>query len=158
MQAKRKEFAHYIDTDLTGSNENYVREGIGVEALSLEYNAQIDNFKTILDDVSDNTFKNYEITASIDNKRIDRTDSLWDYLNYLRKNCIAGETKYLEVDMGSLNNGSYEGLLYNVLITINNFLGEDATISYNIAVKKSPKIGTVTFVGGKPVFTEPVSL
>ena len=49
-QLKRKDFAHYFDTSTTGE-ANWEREGIGVEALSLAYNPQIDTFKQIIDDV-----------------------------------------------------------------------------------------------------------
>ena len=161
MQAKRKDFAHYVDTHLSGDTAEFVREGIGVESLAMDYNKQIDTFKSILDDVASNTFKYYEITSSIQNKRIDKTDPMWAYLNYLRKHCIAGETDFLEVDMTTESAGSYEALLYKVLVTIDNFLGDDATISYSVAVNGTPKIGSVTFDEyGKPTFTEasPVSL
>lgn len=155
MQAKRKDFAHYVDTHLEGSSEQYTREGIGVESLALEYNAQIDTFKSILDDVANNTFDGYEITSSINDKRIEKTDPMWAYLNHLRKNCIAGETKFLEVDMTTANNGSYDALLYDVLITISSFLGETAVIGYSVNVNGKPKIGTVTYsAGGVPTFTE----
>lgn len=155
MQAKRKDFVHYVDTHLSGDAEEFTIEGIGVESLALDYNAQIDTFKSILDDVANNTFKSYEITSSINDKRIDKNDTMWTYLNYLRKHCIAGETKFLEVDMTTGNGGSYDALLYDVLITISSFLGEDAVVGYSVAVNGTPKIGTVTFgPDGKPVFTE----
>ena len=48
---------------------------------------------------------------------------------------------------------SYEALQYNVLIVINEFLGENATISYDVYVKGKPTVGTVTITSGKPSFT-----
>lgn len=154
MQAKRKDFAHYVDTHLSGDTEEFTIEGIGVESLALDYNSEIDTFKSILDDVANNTFKSYSITSSIQNKRIEKTDPMWAYLNYLRKHCIAGETEFLEIDMTTENSGSYDALLYKVLITISSFLGDDATISYSIAVNGTPKIGTATITDGVPTFTE----
>ena len=159
MQAKRKDFAQWVDTHLSGSTPDYTREGIGVEALAFEYDADIDSFKSILDDVASNTFKSYSITSSISDKRIELSDPMWPYLDYLRQHCTAGETTLIEINMTTGNNGTYNGLLYNVLVTIDSFLGEDAVIGYSIAVNGTPKIGTVTFNGdGKPVFTETVSL
>ena len=73
MQLKRKDFAHYFDTSATGE-ANWVLEGIGVEALSLSYNPQIDTFKQIIDDVASSTFDSYQIQSSVSGKRIDKDE------------------------------------------------------------------------------------
>ena len=62
----------------------------------------------------------------------------------------------LEVDMSSSTSGvgtTYDALQYNVLIVINEFLGENATISYDVYVKGKPTIGTVSISDQKPTFT-----
>ena len=157
-QYKRKDFAHYFDTTPNAGSRDYVVEGIGVEALSLDYNPQIDQFKSILDDVADATFNSYQIQASVTGKRIYQEDAVWEFLNNARKNVEKIETTMLEVDMKSGNNGTYTASKYSVLIVINNFLGENATISYDLYVKGSPVNGTVTFAGGKPTFSPSTSL
>lgn len=157
-QYKRKDFAHWFDTTPTAGTRNYVVEGVGVEALSLEYNPQIDQFKSILDDVADATFDSYQIQSNVSGKRIYDTDEIWSFLNEARRNVDKIETTMLEIDMKSLNNSSYTASKYNVLIVINNFLGENATISYDLYVKGSPENGTVTFTDGKPTFTGTTSL
>lgn len=154
-QLKRKDFAHYFDTSATGE-ANWELEGIGVEALSLAYNPQIDTFKQIIDDVASSTFDNYQIQSSVSGKRIDKDDPIWKWLNEARKKAESIETKMLEVDMSSATSGvstTYEGLQYNVLIVINEFLGENATISYDVYVKGKPTIGNVTIANQKPTFT-----
>ena len=156
-QYKRKDFAHYFNI-ATSSSPSWKIEGVGVDALSLSFNPQIDQYKTILDDISDATFNNYQIQASISGKRIYKDDEIWEYLNEARKNSTYIETEMLEIDMKSLNNESYDALKYNVLIVINEFLGENATISYDLYVKGSPVIGTATITGGTPTFTATASL
>lgn len=153
-QIKRKDFAHYFDTSNGSGEANWVLEGIGVEALSLSYNPQIDTFKQIIDDVASSTFDSYQIQSSVSGKRIDKDDAIWKYLNKARRNAESIETKMLEVDMSSASTGSYEALQYNVLIVINEFLGENATISYDVYVKGKPTVGKVSITGGKPTFTE----
>ena len=74
-QLKRKDFAHYFDTSTT-EEANWELEGIGVEALSLAYNPQIDTFKQIIDDVASSTFDSYQIQSSVSGKRIDKAHSL----------------------------------------------------------------------------------
>ena len=62
----------------------------------------------------------------------------------------------LEVDMSSATGDlstTYDALQYNVLIVINEFLGENATISYDVYVKGKPTIGTVAIANQKPTFT-----
>lgn len=157
-QYKRKDFAHYFNTTPTSLSKKYVVEGVGVEALSFEYNPQIDQFKSILDDVADATFNNYQIQSSVSGKRIYDTDEIWDFLNEARMNVDKIETTMLEIDMKSLNNGSYTASEFNVLIVINSFLGENATISYDLYVKGSPTKGTATITGGEASFTPSASL
>lgn len=154
-QAKRKEFAHYFDIS-TSTTPEWALEGIGVEALSLAYNPQIDTFKQIIDDVSSSTFDSYQIQSSISGKRIDKEDKIWQWLNKARRKATSIETKMLEVDMTSgsgASSVSYEALQYDVLVVINEFLGENATISYDVYVKGKPTEGSVTIAGQKPSFT-----
>lgn len=155
MQLKRKDFAHYFDTSAT-SETNWELEGIGVEALSLAYNPQIDTFKQIIDDVASSTFDSYQIQSSVSGKRIDKDDPIWKWLNEARKKAESIETKMLEVNMSSATGDlstTYEALQYNALIVINEFLGENATISYDVYIKGKPTIGTVTIANQKPTFT-----
>lgn len=156
-QLKRKDFAHYFDTATSGtSTPDWTLEGIGVEALSLAYNPQIDTFKQIIDDVASSTFDSYQIQSSVSGKRIDKDDPIWKWLNEARKKAESIETKMLEVDMSSATGSAstqYEALQYNALIVINEFLGENATISYDVYVKGKPTIGTVSISNKKPTFT-----
>lgn len=156
-QAKRSQFAHYLNTTPEAQTKKWVREGIGVEALSMSYNAQVDTYKTILADEADSVFKNYDIQSSVTGKRIYRTDEIYTTLDEIRRNAKALESQYLEIDMGQATGSSYVATQYDVLVVIDEFLGEDATISYNIYYK-NPKQGTATITDGVPTFVETASL
>ena len=149
-QALREKYAHFIDVNKGVGTADYEREGVGVEALSMSYNAQIDTFKTILSSQADSVFKNYDIQSSVSGKRIYSDDAIYTMLNTARKKAEAIETTLLEVDMTTTS--PYASVKYDVLIAIDEFLGEDATISYNIYYK-NPVEGTSTIAGGKPSFT-----
>ena len=154
-QLKRKDFAHYFDTSTNGE-ANWEREGIGVGALSLAYNPQIDTYKQIIDDVASSTFDGYQIQSSVSGKKVDKDDPIWKWLNEARKKAESIETKMLEVNMASATGDlstTYDALQYNVLIAINEFLGENATISYDVYVNGKPTIGTVSISNKKPTFT-----
>lgn len=161
-QLYRDQYEHWINTATTNgstANPKFVREGTGVEALSVSFNPQKDTYKTILNRTSQTTFKNYELSSSISDKRCYSEDEIYDYLNELRKTATAGETQLVEINTAKSSGvGVYEAVQYNVLITINEWLGEDATISYDIDYS-NPVQGTASIGGvGGISFTPTTSL
>ena len=158
-QALREKYAHFIDINKNVGTASYKREGIGVEALSIAYNPNIDTYKTILSSEADSVFKNYDIQSSVSGKRIFSDDDIYTMLNTARKQAKPIETTLLEVDMTTTS--PYPATKYDVLIVLDEFLGEDATISYNIYYK-NPVEGTATISGSGasavPSFTPTQSL
>ncbi len=156
-QLYRDQFAHYINTGDSADSPTWTLEGIGVDALALSYNPQIDQYKTIIQRNADATFNNYQVQTSVSGKRIYKGDAVYEYLNEARKNMKALETQFLEVEMANADEaGAYSATKFNCLIVIDEFLGENATISYTLYVKGDPTHGKVTIAGGKPTFTEAI--
>ena len=155
-QLYRDQFYHFINTATkTGvtANPTWTREGTGLESLSVSFNPQKDTYKTILNRTSQTTFKNYELSTSVSDKRCYSEDAMYTYLDELRVSATAGETQAIEVNTAkTVSAGTYEAVKYDVLITINEWLGEDATISYDIDYS-NPTKGTVTLTDGVPSFT-----
>lgn len=154
-QNYRDQYALFFDTTPSGTSKNYVLEGTGVDSLAFSFNPQVDQYKTIIDRNASATFKNYQIQSSVSGKRIYKGDKIYEFLNEARKKATAIETTALEVDTAEESSeGSYVAIEYNVLIVINEFLGEDATISYDLYVKGTPTLGTATLSDGVPTFTK----
>lgn len=158
-QLYRDQFAHYFNTT-PSSSVTWSLEGTGVEALSMSFNPQVDQYKTIIQRNASATFKNYQIQSSVSNKRLYSDDAVYTFLDKARREATAIETQLLEVDMANAGTttGSYVAIKYDVLIVINEFLGEDATISYDLYVTGTPVQGTATISDGVPTFTPSVSL
>jgi hypothetical protein len=152
-QLYRDQFAHFINTTPDGT-ENFVLEGTGVESLALSYNPQISQFKTIIARSADAVFDGYQIQSSVSGKRIYKGDPIYDFLNDARRNAKAIETQLLEVEMASATDGNYDATKFNVLIVITEFLGDTASIGYDIYMRGNPIIGTATIADGKPTFVE----
>lgn len=157
-QLYRDQFIHYINTATkTGetSSPTWVIEGTGVESLSVAFNPQKDTYKDITKRTAKNTFKNYQLSSSISGKRLYDDDAMYTYLDELRLKAIAAETQLLEINTAKKvgNNNAYEAVRYDILITINEWLGEDATISYDIDYS-NPVVGSVTITSGEPTFVE----
>lgn len=157
-QRFRDEYQHYLNTaTVTGetSNPTWVQEGEGVESLSLAFNPQKDTFKPINKRQAKTTFQNYQISTSVSGKRCESTDGIYDYLDNLRRKAIAGETQSIEIDTAKTNGtaGNYLAVKYDVLVTITEWLGENATISYDIDYS-NPKTGIATISGSTITFVE----
>ena len=154
-QLYRDQFAHYINTGKDASNPTWTLEGIGVDALALAYNPQIDQYKTIIERNANATFNNYQLQTSVSGKRIYKGDAMYEFLNEARRNMKAIETQIMEVEMANADeSGNYTATKFNCLIVIDEFLGENATISYTLYVKGDPTHGSVTIADGTPTFVE----
>lgn len=153
-QLYRDQFAHFINTTPDEETENFVLEGTGVESLALSYNPQISQFKTIIARSADAVFDGYQIQSSVSGKRIYKEDPIYEFLNDARRKAEAIETQLLEVEMANATEGNYEATKYNVLIVITEFLGDVASIGYDIYVRGNPIIGTATIADGEPTFVE----
>lgn len=153
-QLYRDQFAHFINTTPDEESENFVLEGTGVESLALAYNPQISQFKTIIARSADAVFDGYQIQSSVSGKRIYKEDPIYEFLNEARRKAEAIETQLLEVEMANATEGNYEATKYNVLIVITEFLGDVASIGYDIYVRGNPIIGTATIADGEPTFVE----
>lgn len=152
----RDQFQHYVNTATTTgetANPTYVREGEGVESLSIAFNPQKTTYKDITRRTAKTDFDSYQLSSSVSGKKCYTDDPMYDYLYNLKKNAIAGETQLVEINTAkTISVGNYDATQYDVLITINEWLGEDATISYDIDYT-NPKQGTATKSGDSISFT-----
>lgn len=158
----RDQFQHYVNTATTTgetSNPTYTREGEGVESLSIAFNPQKTTYKDITKRTAKTDFDSYQLSSSISGKRCYTDDPMYDYLYDLKKNAIAAETQLVEINTAKTNGtvGNYDATQYDILITINEWLGEDATISYDIDYT-NPVQGIATISDGTISFTPTASL
>jgi hypothetical protein len=161
-QLYRDQFWHYLNTATTTgetSSPTYKREGTGVESLSVAFNPQKDTYKDITKRTATTTFNSYQMSSSITGKRCYTDDPIYDYLYDLKKNALAGETQLVEINTAKAGSttGTYEATQYDVLVTITEWLGENATIGYDIDYS-NPVQGTVSVSSGNITFTPSVSL
>ena len=155
-QLYRDQFAHFINTGAS-AEPTWTLEGVGVDALALSYNPQIDQYKTIIERNANATFNNYQLQTAVSGKRIYKGDAMYEFLNDARRNMKAIETQILEVEMANTKSeNNYIATKFDCLIVIDEFLGENATISYTLYVKGDPTHGTVTISNGTPTFVEEV--
>ena len=154
-QLYRDQFAHYINTTPAGEAATFELEGVGVESLALSYNPQISQFKTIIQRTADAVFEGYQIQSSVSGKRIYKGDPIFEFLNEARRKAKAIETQLVEVEMANSDaEENYVASKFNILIVITEFLGDTASIGYDIYMKGDPIDGTVTIADGELTFVE----
>ena len=160
-QLYRDQFEHWVNTATTtgeATNPTWKREGKGVESLSVAFNPQKDTYKDITQRTPTTTFNSYQMSSSLSDKRCYSEDPMYDYLYTLKKNAQAAETQLIEINTAkTISTGVYDATKYDILITINEWLGENASISYDIDYS-NPVQGTVTITDGVPSFTPTTSL
>ena len=156
-QLFRDQFEHWINTaTITGdtANPTYKREGTGVESLSIAFNPQTETYKDITQRTATTEFQNYQLSSSVSGKRCKPDDPMYDYLYELKAKAISANTQLVEVNKAKTNGtaGQYLATQYDILITINEWLGDNVTISYDISYSK-PVQGYATVAGGSITFT-----
>lgn len=153
---ERSQFLTYLDTTPSGSSRNWKILGIGITDYGIAYNPQVDTEKWIIEDnartdhssnqkqgnVSQKAYKNDPVFEFVSNGR--------DKLNY--------KTNILDIDVWNGNGSTYPATLSEGKVVITNYMGENASIEYDLYYEGDITEGTVTISDGVPTFTPTVSL
>lgn len=156
---KRSQFVTYLDTTPTATNANYEILGIGITDYAIAYNPQITTEKWIIEDNARNIHESNQKQSSVsqaiyvDDPCYQFVKAGLDQLNY--------RTHILDIDMtDEVTTGNYAAKLSDGIVSITSYMGENATIEYDLLYDGDAKEGTVTIDAetGKPTFTPNLSL
>ena len=152
----RSQFVTYIDTTPSGNSRTYKILGIGITDYGISYNPQVDTEKWIIEDNarSDHTSNQKQSTVS---QKIYKNDPCFEFV-YAGLDKLNYTTNVLDIDRWNGENGTYPAKLSTAKIVVTNYMGEEATIEYDLYYEGNPTEGTVTITGGVPTFTPTVSL
>lgn len=148
---KRSEFVTYLDIT-PNTDATYEILGVGITDMAISYNPSVDSEKWIIEDTARHVHSGNEKQTSV-TQSIYKDDPCYgfvekglDKLNYT--------TKILDINRAkSVGEGSFAAKLSDGKIAITSYMGEDATIEYDLYYEGDPVEGTVTFgEDKKPVF------
>lgn len=151
----RSEFITYLDVT-PETTPTFEKLGIGITDLSIAYNPSVESEKWIIEDVARHIHESNEKQASV-SQSIYIGDPCYEFvekgldkLNY--------KTHILNINRAKeLSDGTFAADLSDGLISITSYMGENATIEYDLYFEGDKKVGSVSFdEDGKPVFTETV--
>lgn len=153
----RDQFVTYLNTAPESVSPTWSLLGVGVTEYGIAYNPQVTTEKWIIHKVATSTLDSYQRQGDVTQKCY-KGDPVFDYVNKLRLTCGIGadvQTEVLDIDRyDELEDGKYTATKSNVIITISNYMSDEAMIEYNIYYNGDPVIGSVTFSEQKPTFVE----
>lgn len=152
---KRSEFVTYLDVAPKAEEADYKILGVGISDYAISFNPSVDSEKWIIEDTTRHIHNSNEKQGSV-SQSIYKDDPCYvfvkeglDKLNY--------KTHILDIDMSKqVSDGTYAAKLSEGLISITSYMGENATIEYDLYYDGDPVEGTVVITEGQPIFTPSV--
>ena len=129
-KVNRSQFVTFLDTKPGGEEPTWSILGIGITDYGIAYNPQVDTEKWIIEDNARNDHTSNQKQGSVSQK-IDRWNGTEE---------------------------SYPAKMSDCLITVTQFMNEDAVIEYDLYYNGEPVEGKVTFAAGVPKFTPNVEI
>ena len=151
-KVKRSQFLTFLDTT-PASTPTWKVLGIGITDYGIDYNPQVDTEKWIIEDNARNDHTANEKQSSVTQK-IYKNDPCFEFVEKGRDE-LNYNSHVLDIDRWNGNGSTYPAKMSDVIITVNTWMGEEATLEYDMYYDGDPKVGTVTFdQDGVPSFTE----
>lgn len=143
----RSQFVTYLDVSTT-STPQWKILGVGVTEYGIAYNPQVDTEKWIIEDSARNDHTSNQKQGSVTQKCY-KGDPVFEFINAGR-DVLNYKSKVLDIDRWNGTGDNYPAKLNNVIITIENYMGENAEIEYTIYYDGDPQEVMVTFSGNEP--------
>lgn len=148
---ERSQWITYLDTKPTEGTPEFNILGIGITDMAQAFNPSVDSEKWVIENTARHVHQSNEKQMAV-SQSIYLGDPCYEFVRD-GKGKLNYKTHILDIDMTRKETGDkYYAELSDGLITVTNFMGENATIEYDLYYEGEPTIGTVTITEGKPVF------
>ena len=152
-KVKRSQFLTFLDTRPASTTPTWKVLGIGITDYGIDYNPQVDTEKWIIEDNARTDHTSNEKQSSV-TQRIYKNDPCFEFVQAGRDE-LNYRSHVLDIDRWNGNGSSYPAKMSDVVITVSTWMGEEATIEYDLYYDGDAKTGTVVFdENGVPTFTE----
>ena len=155
-KVKRSQFITYLDTT-PASTPTWAVLGIGVTDYGIDYNPQVDTEKWIIEDNARNDHTSNQKQSTVSQK-IYKGDPCFEFVQAGRDE-LNYKTHILDIDRWNGTGNTYPATMSDGIITVTTYMGEEATIEYDLYYDGDATEGTVTISDeGVPTFTPNMSL
>lgn len=153
-KVNRSQFVTYLDTTPSEQTQSWALLGIGITEYGIAYNPQVETEKWIIEDNARNTHESNQKQSSVSQK-IYKNDPCFEFVNNGRDK-LNYKTHVLDIDRWNGTGDtsvSYPATLSDAILTVTNYMGESASIEYDLYYDGDATEGTVTFAeDGTPTF------
>lgn len=148
----------FLDTTPNALTMNLEVLGIGVTNYGISYNPQVEQEKWIIEKNSRNIHESNKKQGSVSQTAY-KGDPIFEFVANGR-DVLNYKTHIVDVDIFAGENGVYPAKMTDGIITITQFMNENAVVEYDLYYDGDPIVGEVTFDAstGKATFTETASL
>ena len=153
---KRSQFLTFLDTTPSATNPTWKVLGIGITDYGIAFNPQVDTEKWIVEDNARTDHSSNQKQGSVTQKCY-KGDAVFEFVNAGRDQ-LNYKSRVLDIDRWNGNGSTYPAKMNDVIITVTNYMGENAEIEYDIYYDGDAVEGTVTISDGVPSFTPTTSL
>ena len=153
QKVKRSQFLTFLDTTPASLTPTWKVLGIGITDYGIDYNPQVDTEKWIIEDNARTDHTSNEKQSTVTQK-IYKNDPCFEFVQAGRDE-LNYKSHVLDIDRWNGTGNTYPAKMSDVVITVNTWMGEEATIEYDLYYDGDAKVGTVQFdANGVPTFTE----
>ena len=154
---ERSQFLTFLDTTPNSSSSTFALLGIGITDYGIDYNPQVDTEKWICENNSRTDHTANQKQGSISQK-IYKNDPCFEFVADGRDK-LNYKTKILDIDVWNGTGGTYPAKLCDGKIAITKYMGENATLEYDLYYEGTEIDGFATISDeGVPTFTPNTSL
>ena len=153
---ERNQFLTYLDTTPGNTNPTWKILGIGVTDYGISYNPQVETEKWIIEKNARSDHRSNQKQGSVSQTAY-KNDPLFEFVAEGR-DVLNYKTHILDIDMWNGNGSTYPATLSDGKIVITQYMGENATIEYDLYYEGDKTEGSVTITNGVPTFTPTTSL
>ena len=128
-KVKRSQFLTYLDTT-PSSTPTWSVLGVGITEYGISFNPQVDTEKWIIEDNARTDHSSNQKQSTVSQKCY-KGDPVFEFINAGRDQ-LNYKTHILDIDRWNGTGTSYPAKKNDVIITITNYMGEDASIEYDL--------------------------
>lgn len=153
----RSQFLTFINTTPSELTKKWDVLGVGITEYGIAFNPQVDTEKWIIEDNARNDHSSNQKQSSVTQKCY-KGDPVFEFVNAGRDK-LNYKTQVLDVDRWNGTGSTYPAKMNDVIITVTNYMGENAEIEYDMYYDGDAVEGTATFdASGVPTFSPTTSL
>lgn len=147
----RSQFLTFLDTTPSEDTPTWAVLGIGITDYGIAFNPQVETEKWIIEKNARTDHTSNQKQGSVSQKAY-KGDPCFEFI-HAGIDKLNYKTHILDIDRWNGTDGSYPAKMSDGVVAITSYMGETATIEYDLYYDGDTVEGTVSIADGIPTFT-----